>query len=600
MLESLLNNYKNRIAWFIGLFAGIFTCIFQVIGFNWLFYPGDLGDGRLNLYFLEHGFQFLSGNIESYWNASFMHPEPNVIAYSDNLLGTLPIYAAFRFLGLELFTAYQCWYLLLSVFNYAGAFLLFNYLFKNPWAAALGAFVFAYSLAMFSQVSHSQTFARFPIPLAFLMAVKYSENYQAKYFIYALLLLALQIYCGIYLGFLLAVPLGIFLGFCLLKGVVQAREKIINPKHLSLLGLSGILALLILLPLLYPYTQRKIEPDPTHYQTIVHSIPEIQSYFISHPGTIFWNFLSNKPEGMEAWWDHQLFMGLISLLCMAMAPIVVAYQFAKNSQNRDRMLTIILLISTGIITGLIFLKINQHTLYKWIYYLPGFSAMRSLTRIINIEILFFGLSVSYISAVLINKTVKRNVLVFAILLMLLAFDNYVSADAIQRERISVALERTSAIEPLYRSIPPKSVVSYEPDSMIAPTYAYQIDAMFMAQQFSMKTLNAYTATSPTEYSMFWKSPNATSRNYWLNKNEIDFDTLYVIRSATILEKIPASQFKDFDPKSEEQKLIEIQMNIMRKDEKWIQSIEAKAKEKGIPLDSMLYLDAKWLLEQDKP
>jgi hypothetical protein len=600
MLDSLLSNHQSRIAWLIGLLTGMIAFTFQVIGFDLSYYPGDLGDGRLNLYFLEHGFQYICGNVKSYWNAPFMYPEPNVIAYSDNLLGTLPFYAAFRFMGMELFTAYQTWYILLSALNYGCAFLLFQHLFKNPWAAALGAFVFAFSLSMFSQMSHAQTFARFPIPLAFLMALKYSETIKVKYFIYALLILVYQIYCGIYLGFLLAIPLGIFLFIALLRNTIQNAESILNVKHLVGLVSGCALALLTLFPLLYPYTQRKIDPDPSHYQSILHSIPEIQSYLISHPGTLFWNFLSNKPNGMEAWWDHQLFVGFIALICMAITPLVLAYQFAQQSQNREKIIATVMLIATGLITGLIFLKFNQHTLYTWIYYLPGFSAMRSLTRIINIEILFFALSVSYITTQLLKKKVKTNLFTFSILLLILVCDNYVSADSIQREKITSAEKRTLAIAPHFKKIPINSVVSYEPDSMDAPIYAYQIDAMLLSQQFGMRTINAYTATSPTEFSMFWKSPNATSRNYWLSKNDIDFDTLYVIRSAEKLERIAAEEFRNFNPAAEERRLIEIQMNIMRKDEKWIQSIEAKAKEKGISLDSMLYLDAKWLLEQDKP
>ncbi len=600
MLDSLLSNHQSRIAWLIGLLTGMIAFTFQVIGFDLSYYPGDLGDGRLNLYFLEHGFQYICGNVKSYWNAPFMYPEPNVIAYSDNLLGTLPFYAAFRFMGMELYTAYQCWYILLSALNYGCAFLLFKHLFKNPWAAALGAFVFAFSLSMFSQMSHAQTFARFPIPLAFLMALKYSETIKVKYFIYALLILVYQIYCGIYLGFLLAIPLGIFLFIALLRNTIQNAESILNVKHLVGLVSGCALALLTLFPLLYPYTQRKIDPDPSHYQSILHSIPEIQSYLISHPGTLFWNFLSNKPNGMEAWWDHQLFVGFIALICMAITPLVLAYQFAQQSQNREKIIATVMLIATGLITGLIFLKFNQHTLYTWIYYLPGFSAMRSLTRIINIEILFFALSVSYIATQLLKKKVKTNFFIFSILVLILVCDNYVSADSVQREKIAAAEKRTLAIAPHYKKIPMNSVVSYEPDSMDAPIYAYQIDAMLLSQQFGMRTINAYTATSPTEFSMFWKSPNATSRNYWLSKNDIDFDTLYVIRSAEKLERIAAEEFRNFNPAAEERRLIEIQMNIMRKDEKWIQSIEAKAKEKGISLDSMLYLDAKWLLEQDKP
>jgi hypothetical protein len=46
-------------------------------------------------------------------------------------------------------------------------------------------------------------------------------------------------------------------------------------------------------------------------------------------------------------------------------------------------------------------------------------------------------------------------------------------------------------------------------------YKYQIDAMLLAQEYGLKTLNGYTAASPKEYVKYWNAPNEESRNHWL-------------------------------------------------------------------------------------
>src|SRR3981081_1739179 len=71
--------------------------------------PGDLGDTRFNMCVLEHGFRWIKGIDKSFWSAHFLYPATNVIAYSDNHLGTVLFYAFFRFLGLDRETAYQGW-----------------------------------------------------------------------------------------------------------------------------------------------------------------------------------------------------------------------------------------------------------------------------------------------------------------------------------------------------------------------------------------------------------------------------------------------------------------------------------------------------------
>ncbi len=78
----------------------------QMMHFDLSFIPGDIGDARLNNYFLEHGYKWLTGQVESFWNAPFFYPTIRTMSLSDNHLGVLPIYALFRFLHFDRETSY--------------------------------------------------------------------------------------------------------------------------------------------------------------------------------------------------------------------------------------------------------------------------------------------------------------------------------------------------------------------------------------------------------------------------------------------------------------------------------------------------------------
>jgi hypothetical protein len=175
MINKTTNNFINSIPVLVGLIAGLFLFTFNVTGFDFKFFPGDLGDGRFNLYLLEHAYKFFTGEISNFWDAPFMYPESNVISFSDNLLGSTPLYSLFRLLGFDVYLSYQLWFVTVSVLNYLTAYYFLKYVFKNNYAAVLGAFIFAFSLALQSQLTHSPTFPSFSIPLALLYSLKFSD-----------------------------------------------------------------------------------------------------------------------------------------------------------------------------------------------------------------------------------------------------------------------------------------------------------------------------------------------------------------------------------------------------------------------------------------
>src|SRR5690606_18260363 len=138
MNQKLLNSVKIW-PFLLGLILGVYFIVLNITGTNFAYFPGYLGYARFNMYILEHAHKFLSGSIDSFWSAPFMYPEKEVITYSDNLLGSAPIYSFFRILGYDLITSFQFWLITVITLNYSTCYLFLNWLFKNRYEAVLGA-----------------------------------------------------------------------------------------------------------------------------------------------------------------------------------------------------------------------------------------------------------------------------------------------------------------------------------------------------------------------------------------------------------------------------------------------------------------------------
>lgn len=528
--SDLLTNCIKSLPFLIGLLTGLCFFTFQVTGFSLSYFPGDFGDGRFNIYILEHAYKFFSGQVTDYWSAPFMFPEPNVISYSDNLLGTAPIYALFRSFGSDIFTAFQLWFICLTILNYSAAYVFLLKVFKNRYAAVLGAMVFAFSIALQSQLTHAQTFPRFPIPLAFLMAYYFRNSLRPKHFFFCVLLVVYQIYCAIYLGLMLMVPVAIFL--IIIFGTNWRKIKTKNRKwYFHLIGYLMLNALM-LLPLMQPYMKRSGFPSMEYFRQIFHTIPSIQSHFYSQKGSILWDFLAHVASEYPASWNHQIFAGGIASIAGIVFAISVLYKrfFAKRNQLGKKSISYQFFL-TALFSKILFLRIGIISAYLLIFFLPGFSAMRSITRIINVELLFFAFACSYVFSFVLNKKHWKNFLLMLLFLALFVMDNYLREDMIYRKEKKVAVQRSANLIDLMSHFPENSIVSYEPTSKLPDVFIYQLDAMLASQATDNISINAYTATSPPEYTNYWNFLDASSRMEWLDKKILYRDSLYIINSA---------------------------------------------------------------------
>lgn len=520
--EHLLKSWP----FWLALMAGLLVITAPILGLDFSRYPGDFGDARFNTYILEHCHQFFIGQEDSFWNAGFMYPETSVISYSDNLVGTAPLYSVARFLGADPFMAFQWWYLLLTIGNFVACYAFLNYLFRNPYAAALGAFVFAFSLVLQTQLTHAQTYPRMFIPLALWMLLLYKDELRAKYLFWATLFLVWQFYAGIYLGFLLSIPFGLLFFLILFQERKSFKERIRERKWLLYSFGAVLVNFALLLNLMIPYYVRSRTNAGMPYYDIVGTLPTIRSFFCSKSGTLFWDGLTNVTKFFGEHWDHQLFPGLLTLLAVGFFFLALLF-LRKRIQLPEHLRSLWLLGTVGVLTCLLVFRINEYSLYYFIYHIPGFSSMRALGRVINVELLFFALATAFAVFMLNRKWPKYTKVGFVLILALLSVDNYLhwkSSYTVYKKDITM---RQEAMLALMKDVPEGSVISYEPTDDNVPAYFHQLDAMLAAQALKLKTLNGYTATSPPAYSDYWWEPNEKTRTKWLDSLPIKEDTLYI-------------------------------------------------------------------------
>ena len=194
-------NFINPLKRNFFIAAVVFTVGFWLIPVTQLknlsLMPGDLGDARLNNYFLENIYQFFAGKSESLWHLPFFYDYPYVIGFSDNLFGTAPIYLVARYLLKEYDTAFQVWFLFGYLANYLAAYFGLRKLDLKILSSAIGSFIFTFAIPATAHAGHSQLHYRFGIPLTITFFIIFLKTGQWRNLVISFGWLNWQFYAGI-------------------------------------------------------------------------------------------------------------------------------------------------------------------------------------------------------------------------------------------------------------------------------------------------------------------------------------------------------------------------------------------------------------------
>lgn len=481
----------------------IFLLFFFLIPFNQFNHlelmPGDVGDARLNNYFLENIYLFFKGKSDSLWHFGFFYPFPFTGGFSDNLFGSSPVYLFFRALNIKSDTSFQFWFLAGYLFNFIASYYSFRKLGGRPLGASIGALIFSFALPTAAHAGHAQLHFRFGLPLALTFLVFFLKDKEPRNFIISLSWLVWQFYCGIYMGFFT-----LMMGFVLFGSYLYIYRK--PNRSLSKLTLTVIemfekfsfahILLIILLfatlfLLFYPYIQvSNLYGVRRYWGEIESMLPHLQSYFLSDMSKIWampnLKFFSQMPMRHE----HQMFFGLIPIL-------LALYGFFMCTDQQKKRYEFPLIASLIPVLFLLTLSIGGFSLWVFLHKLPLFSAIRAMSRIDQAMLFPLG----YLAMTAVNKIeTKLNGLKFiwlAIIPLMLIEFSFVNIPTSPKSDWRARILKLEKFLP--RDIPKDNIVIFAPRE--GPFYADELDVMWVSLTNRMKTMNGYSGINPPNYSI---------------------------------------------------------------------------------------------------
>lgn len=509
-----LRDYGITIAMFL---LGMYFVPLSVMHLDLSRIPGDLVDARLNNYFLEHGYKWVTGQVASLWSAPFFFPAPQVMTLSDNHLGTLPLYSLFRFLNFDRETAYQLWMLALFALNYLCAVVVLNRMRFNSVGATAGAYFFTFSLPMSAQLGHIQLLPRFMIPLAFYFALRFLEEKKNRDLATTCACVVVQFYCVIYIGYFLSLGLAFFFVSYLMlardrmeiRAVLWGSRKELSERVLAVVG-SGA----ALMPLMYPYYLRMIYSEPISWEVISWMLPRAHSYFCTFNESLMWRWLLRVGNGLPMAHEHRLFMGLLPLLALMLVPLLWI-RFPHWRLTWMGKLFSLTLLGTILLT----LYVDGVSAYRLIYWAPGVNAIRAPVRIILMQSFLVAglvaLAITFFASLLKDRPASaKTILAGALLILMICDQGLVHPDRLSYDKAE-AQSRARAVEELVLARDPQAkLFLYLPSNPHEERAVRNLDAMLAAQSMGIYTVNGHSGYEPRD-----NRPDPRKPNYRSNLQE---------------------------------------------------------------------------------
>jgi hypothetical protein len=470
--------------------------------------PGDIRDGRFNLYLLEHFFRSLCRDEVSFIFAPFYFPFPATIGFSDSHWGTAPVYAFFRFLGIAPMDAFCCWFSVGVLLTYACAYLVLRKLELRELGSGIGAFLFTFCLPVSMQCMHAQLTYRYAVPLGLYCLHRYLATRLPFWGSLMVLCLGLQLlatfYIGIFLGYLLAAWVlswvllktlheGLPIGAALRGLLPSVKER--KSDQIVACGLLLIAFVLIALALLPNLTAARLYHFVRSWSEIQSMLPRPASYFLTDVSRI-WSSSSPLFASIPMRWEQNMFLGAVAL-------IAVLFAFAGGVSPRQAPL--LFLARTSFLLLLVMtLFVFGNSAYCFVACIPGFNAVRAVSRII----LVMAFPVAIMTGLFIERIYQRPSatgfwrIAAVALLGFCLFETvdikpYRDSKKNWQKRVDDLESRVVASlgRPVVRN---EVIVCLQPakERMDCPDWVLELDAMLLAQKLCLRTLNGYSGNEP--------------------------------------------------------------------------------------------------------
>ncbi|WP_223635890.1 hypothetical protein [Corallococcus sp. EGB] len=450
---------------------------------------GDEGDIRFNHYILEHGWRFVSGDPAHarFWDPPMFHPEPNVAAFSDVLLGVAPFYWAWRVLGLGADVSWQLWALTMAALNYGSAVWLLRRGFGlGVLPSVVGALLFTAGAPRINQLNHPQLEGQFFALLAVgaVVALTRPETDRRRGVAWAALLVGAfvaQLYAGFYWGWFLF----FFLLLAFIAGLVMrdTRGPLMTALrcHLPALAGFGVVGLALLAPLVLHSRQAISTVGLRTFADVSPMVPRFWSwFFVGQDSWLYgWTNGFSQFQRIHMSWEHRLGLGLVT-------PVLAGLGLWRARSRPAVRVLLVLAVASLLLASR---YTGGHTPWWFIFHgVPGAAAIRALARI-GVWLLVpaaVGL------ALFLQRQWESGRAALAVGLgALCLLEQGLSGPAYDRHESRADVEAVAA-----RIAPGCAAFFYAPTSGEAPEWKYHLDAIWASAERGVPTVNGYSGNSP--------------------------------------------------------------------------------------------------------
>lgn len=518
---------------------------------NIIFTTGLVGnrmDGRYTNLIAEHWYNYFSGKESLGYIPEFYPLTYWGFTSSDLLMLNGVIHSMFRFLGFGIYDAYKWALILIHFFGTICMYVLLNrkLSIKSSWTL-VGTCIFSFSNNYAIKIYHTQLIVFSIIPFMLILMVCFVNNYRIRYkrniCVFSLIsVMAIGVYTGWYMIYYFV--LFWILSLLVYSFMLKTKKMMSWKTQLSFIKEMGIdivyyfiFGIIVLMPFFCVYLPALGQNNGGwSWETTAYYIPtfkDIVNYESGH--LIFGKLFYFNP------FDTTETLGGISpivLICIVTA-LIKSVTMRKNKKSTF----IYELFLSGFIVSLVLFvcTIRVDNTYVSLWYLfykfcPAASSLRAVGRMWLFLTLPFAIYISYIFNIAYEDALKRDTLIAGgILLSLVVLFDF-RIDGVYSEWSSDT-ER-SHMSQIGANIPEDADLFFiintdEAMDEFAIPDEFHIEALAIAEQFDLCTINGYTGVYPDNYwGLLWY---VTNENYiygvaeWVrlhNLAERGFDYIY--------------------------------------------------------------------------
>jgi hypothetical protein len=476
------------------LLAGLLTAFHPTLLSGFARLQTDPGDTLLNAYVLEHSWRWLTkpDYIGTHWSPPFFHPQQLVLAYSENLLGTAPLYWLFR-TACPAMLSYQLWMMLVTVLTYLSMAAVLRRFGVGHLLAALGGFVFAFGLPRVTQIGHQQLLPHLFAPWAVLSAWTVLHRPTLGAFAGLLAATFAQLLTSIYLGWFLLLGSLLF-GVVTLVGnwrLWRLLAEYAKRRWPAMVGLTVIWAGLGAL-LLAPYREanRGFRRD---YAEVLALTPRPATWLASAPQGVWYEWLPRR--GREAASELWIFPGLV--------PLTVAACGLATGRKR-------LMVLTAVLLALVAMRWGDWSAWRAVFrWVPGGDGIRAVGRVVfTVEL--FALIGGLVALDGLLRRLRFGGMIAAYLLVLgvaeqLPIRPLPSFEvAPWQARVAALRDRLTPGTVAYIDLPPER-----------PYWEAQVTAMWAGLEANVPVVNGYSGRYPNGYPDWTRSMTVAELTEWM-------------------------------------------------------------------------------------